>query len=79
MRTAILLFPFYAFMVWTVQLYLYIYSIKHFHLNKPFPVSEFLYQHLKYQFQFLGRSLPSERTKGICAIQKLSKNLQVVI
>jgi len=64
-------------MVWTGQLY--IYSIKHFHLNKPFPVSEFLCQLLKYQFQFLERGLSSERTKGICAMQKWSNNLQVVI
>jgi len=41
MRTAILLLPFYTVMVWTVQLYLYVYSIKHFHLIKPFPVKEF--------------------------------------
>jgi len=68
MRTAILLLPFYGFMVWTGQLYLYIYNIKHFRLNRPFPVSEFLFQHLKYQCQFLESGLSSERTKAICAI-----------
>jgi hypothetical protein len=79
MKTAILLLPFYTFIVWTGQLYFNIYSIEHFHLNKPFPVSEYLCQHLKYQCQFFECGLSFERTKGICVIQKLAKNLQVVI